>query len=136
MQVAAGTERCLGLMCALLHFAKLGQGFGECGKPDDQPQRLECAVVGEVCVGGNEPGGVPEPVPDRGRCRDAAVLQAGGAVKIVGGLSQGAAAERGSGDPQGVSGRPGGVGGSGRVGCCEVRDLLGGLTGDAGGVFP
>jgi len=75
----------------------------------------EGAVSGQVGERGHEPGGLPQPVPGRGRLRDAAVRGPGRPVVGVGGLPQDTAAECGGGHVQGVRGRPRGVGGSGRV---------------------
>ena len=131
-----GPERGLGLVGALLCLAQLSDGFGEHGELDDQSERRERLVVGEVPVGGDEPGGLAEPVSGRGGRRNAPVLLAGGAVEPVGGLAQDAAAERGGGDPQRVPGRPRGVGSSLWADEGPGANLGGGLAGDVGGVLP
>ena len=61
-----GAERGISLGGALLDLTEVGDGFGERGDLDDQLRRRECPVLGEVAVGGDDPRGVPEVVPDRG----------------------------------------------------------------------
>jgi len=104
MEVACGAMCGGGLVGALLGFAEVGDGFGERGEPDDQQQRPKGVVLGEAGVGGDDPGGVPEPVPGRGGCRDAPVPGAGGAVEPVRCLPQHPAVQGGvrSKDPEGV----------------------------------
>ena len=114
-EVLGSAEGGGGLGGALLGLAEFGDGFGQGGEADQQHDRGERAVSGEVGVGGDEPGGVAELVPGRGGRGDAPVGLAGGAVVIVGGLAQGAAAERGGGCVQRVGGGAGRVGGGGRV---------------------
>ena len=114
-QVPGGAERGGGLGGALLGLAPLRDGFSECGQSDQEHDWGEGAVPGEVGVGGDEPGGVAELVPGRGRGGYPAVGLAGGAAVVVGGSAQGAAAERGGGCVQRVGGGVRGVGGSGRV---------------------
>ena len=135
-ELGGGAERGLGLVGALLCLTQLSDGLGERGELDDQGQRRERLVVGEVPVGGDEPGGLAEQVSYRGGRRDPPVLLAGGAVEPVGCLPQDTAAERGGGDPQRVPGRPRGVGSSLWAGEGPGTDLGGGMTGDAGGVLP
>jgi hypothetical protein len=62
-----GTERGLGLVGTLLCLAQLSDGLGEHGELDDQFQRRERLVVGEVPEGGDESGGLTELVPYRRR---------------------------------------------------------------------
>ena len=68
-----GAERGGGLGGALLGLAQLGDGFGQGGEADQEHDRGEGAVPGEVGVGGDQPGGVAELVPGRGRGGYAAV---------------------------------------------------------------
>ena len=65
--MVGGAERGGGLGGALLGFAQLGEGFGEGGEADQEHDGGEPAVLGEVGVGGDDPGGVAELVPGRGR---------------------------------------------------------------------
>jgi len=90
--VLGGVEGGGGLDGALLGVAEFGDGFGERGQPDEQHDRGEDAVPGDVGVDGDEPGGVAELVPGRGRFGYPAVGLAGGAVVGVGGAAQGTAA--------------------------------------------
>ena len=80
-----GAEGGGGLGGALLGLAQLGDGFGQGGEADQQHDRGERAVSGEVGVGGDEPGGVAELVPGRGGRGYAPVGLAGGTVVGVGG---------------------------------------------------
>ena len=100
---------------ALLGTAEFGDGFGERGEADQQHDGGEPAFLREVGEGGDEPGGVAELVPGRGGRRDAPVGLAGGTLERVGGLAQGAAAERGGRHVQRVRCRVRGVSGGGRV---------------------
>ena len=84
-QVAGGAVRGLGLVGTLLGVPQVGDGFGKRGQPDDQDRRREHLVLGEVSVGGDQPGAAAELVPGPGGCGDVAVLVAGGAGVRVGG---------------------------------------------------
>jgi hypothetical protein len=70
-----------GLGGALLGVAEFGDGFGEGGEADQQHDGGEPAFLGEVGVGGDEPGGVAELVPGRGGRGDAPVGLPGGALE-------------------------------------------------------
>ena len=131
-----GAEGGGGLGGALLGFAQLGDGLGERGQPDDKHDRGEPAVPGEVGVRGDEPGGMAELVPYRGRGGHPPVGLAGGTVERVGSLPQCAAAERGGGYVQRVGRSIGGVGGGCGVGGGVEPYLGGGIGGGAGGVLP
>ena len=136
-EVPGGAEGGGGLGGALLGLAQFGDGLGQGGEADQQHDRGEGAVAGEVGVGGDEPGGVTELVPGRGRFGYPAVGLAGGAVVGVGGPAQGAAAERGGGHVQRIGGGAGSVGGGGRVpGRGAEPDPRGRIGGGAGGVLP
>jgi hypothetical protein len=62
-EVAGGAEGRGGLGGALLGLAQFGDGFGQGGEADQQHDRGECAVLGQVGVGADQPGGVAELVP-------------------------------------------------------------------------
>jgi hypothetical protein len=76
---------------------------------------------GEVAVGGDDPRGVPEVVPDRGGCGDAAILLTGGAVQVIGGFPEDTTAERGGSYPRCVCGGLGGISGGIGVGGGTAR---------------
>jgi hypothetical protein len=134
--VPGAAERDGGLGGALLGFAQFRDGFDQGGEADQQHDGGEGAVPGEVGVGGDEPGGVAELVPGRGRGGYAAVGLAGGAVVVVGCPAEGAAAERGGGHMERVGGGVCGVGGSGRVpGRGEEPDPVGRVGNGTGGVL-
>jgi hypothetical protein len=65
-EVAGGAEGSGGLGGALLGLAQFGDGFGQGGEADQQHDGSEGAVLGEVGVSGDQPGGVAEVVPGRG----------------------------------------------------------------------
>jgi hypothetical protein len=113
--VPGGAEGGVGLGGALLGLAQLRDSFGQRGQLDEQHDRGEGAVVGEVGVGGDDPGGVAELVPGRGRDWYPSPGLAGGTIEFVGGAAQGPAVQRGGGCVQRVGGGARGVGGSGRV---------------------
>ena len=94
--MAGGAEGGGGLGGALLGLAQFGDGFGQSGEADQQHDWGERPVPGEVGVGGDQPGGVAELVPGRGRGGDEFPGLAGGVFVVVGGVSaqQGAAAAR------------------------------------------
>ena len=56
--MAGGAQSGGGLGGALLAFAEFGDGFGQGSEVDDEHDRGEGAVPGEVGVGGDDPGGV------------------------------------------------------------------------------
>jgi hypothetical protein len=140
--VPGGAECGSGLGGALLGVAEFGDGLGEGGEADQQHDGGDPAFLGEVGVGGDKPGGVTELVPGRGGRRDAPVGLAGGTLERVGGLAQGAAAERGGRHVQRVRCRVRSVGGGGRVagggavpypGLVQPGEELGGAGGCCGG---
>jgi hypothetical protein len=121
---------------ALLDVAEVGDGFGKRGEPSDEQDRGEGWVAGQVRQRAEQPGGLPQLVAGRGRRGDAPVRSTGGPVVEVGGLSQRAAAQKGSGSVQYVGGGPGRVCGSGWVGPGQRADLPCGLGRDPACVVP
>jgi hypothetical protein len=135
--VPGGTEGGGGLGGALLGLAQLGDGFGQGGEADQQHDWGERAIADQVGACGDQPGGMAELVPGRGRGGYPPVGLAGGTVVVIGSPAQGAAAERGGGHMQRIGGGAGRIGGSGRVpGRGEEPDPGGRVGGGAGGVVP
>jgi hypothetical protein len=136
-RVAGGAEGDGGLGDALLGLAQLSDGLGQSGQADQQHDRGEHAVPGQVAVGGDQPGGVTELVPRRGRVGYTTPGLARGTVVVIGGAAQGPAAERGGSHMQRVGCGAGRVSGSGRVpGRGAGPDPRGRVGGGAGGVLP
>jgi hypothetical protein len=113
--VPGGAERGGGLGGALLGLAQFRDGLGERGEADQQHDRGEGTVPGQVGVGGDDPGRVAELVPGRGRGGYPPPGLARGTIVGIGGLAQGAAAERGGSYVQRIRGGAGRVSGSSRV---------------------
>ncbi len=70
IQVFGCGEGCGSLGGVLLGFAEFGDGFGERSQPGDEHDRGQRPVASEVGVRGQQPGGLPEPVPGRAGRRD------------------------------------------------------------------
>jgi hypothetical protein len=85
--VPGGPERGGSLGGALLGLAQFGDCLGQGGEADQQHDRGEGAVAGQVGIGSDEPGGVAELVPGRARRGYPAVGLAGGTVERVSGLA-------------------------------------------------
>ncbi len=71
---AFGGTQCGGsLGGVLLGFAEFGDGFCERCQSGDEHNRGHGPVAGQVGQRGQQPGGLAEPIPSRGRWRNTAV---------------------------------------------------------------
>ena len=110
-----GAQGAGGLRGVLLAVPQVRDRLGEHGQPDDQHQRAERRVAGDVPVGGQQPGGPAQAIPGRGGRGAAPVRCPCRAVVGVGGLAENPAAQRGGGCVQRVRRRPRGVSGGARI---------------------